>query len=357
MKITDEIMSKLVKIKNGKYKGCYKKGTSIYKIQESCKECGEKYLTNVYYLAKGKGLFCSHSCQSKGKNNSFYGKKHTKESKSKQGFNVSDNPSTIKYWLNKGYKRHEALQKLNKNNRINSIFCEEYWLNKGYTKEQAKYKISEKQIENGKKSRQNNSFIPTQIEYWLSKGYTDKQAKELLSERQSTFSLKKCIEKYGEKRGLKVWKERQKIWQNTLKSKSPEEIERINKAKMFKNSFSKISQDLFWKLYEKIKNDFKDIYFAQLGKRKGKDVSGNNNEYMILFKDRNIVFPDFFIKDVNKVIEFDGDYWHGEVRGNIEKDKQRDKLIIENGYDVFHVKERDYNNNPEKIKSMYGVYK
>ena len=26
-------------------------------------------------------------------------------------------------------------------------------------------------------------------------------------------------------------------------------------------------------------------------------------------------FLDFYVKDNNKVIEFDGDYWHGEKRG------------------------------------------
>ena len=35
------------------------------------------------------------------------------------------------------------------------------------------------------------------VSYWVDKGYTLSEAKIKLSERQSTFSKKKCIEKYG----------------------------------------------------------------------------------------------------------------------------------------------------------------
>jgi hypothetical protein len=37
-----------------------------------------------------------------------------------------------------------------------------------------------------------------------------------LKERQATFSLKKCISKYGEIEGLKIFEDRQKKWQKTL---------------------------------------------------------------------------------------------------------------------------------------------
>ena len=35
------------------------------------------------------------------------------------------------------------------------------------------------------------------IEFWLAKGYNEEEAKQLISESQKTFSLEKCIEKYG----------------------------------------------------------------------------------------------------------------------------------------------------------------
>lgn len=83
----------------------------------------------------------------------------------------------------------------------------------------------------------------TKISYYTSRGYSEKEAKRLLSERQSTFSLKKCVGKYGEEEGRKIWQERQDKWQNTLNNLPEEEIERIHKAKMMNGKgFSNISQ-------------------------------------------------------------------------------------------------------------------
>lgn len=53
----------------------------------------------------------------------------------------------------------------------------------------------------------------TQIGYWLKKGYSEEDAKNIISERQRTFTLEKCIEKYGEEKGKEVWKNRQLKWQ------------------------------------------------------------------------------------------------------------------------------------------------
>lgn len=78
-----------------------------------------------------------------------------------------------------------------------------------------------------------NGNITTTLDYWLKK--TDgnvEEAKKLLAERQSTFSLPKCIENYGEEEGTRIWKERQERWQSTLQSKSPEEIADINSRKV-----------------------------------------------------------------------------------------------------------------------------
>ena len=72
---------------------------------------------------------------------------------------------------------------------------------------------------------------PTRIQYFIDKGLTEDEARIALKERQSTFSLEKCIMRYGEIEGTKRWKERQIKWQNTLNSKSEEEIKRINMSK------------------------------------------------------------------------------------------------------------------------------
>ena len=72
---------------------------------------------------------------------------------------------------------------------------------------------------------------PTHIEYYLNKGMSEDEAKAALSKRQTTFSLNKCIEKYGPEKGKERWLARQELWQDTLNDKSAEEIDRINALK------------------------------------------------------------------------------------------------------------------------------
>ena len=52
------------------------------------------------------------------------------------------------------------------------------------------------------KKSSENRLSETQLDYWIEKkGYNEEEAKIKLSERQSTFSLEKCISKYGEEEG------------------------------------------------------------------------------------------------------------------------------------------------------------
>ena len=106
-----------------------------------------------------------------------------------------------------------------------------------FSKSFKKYKNENECIEFSKKVHEN--ITPeqqsTRIEYWLNKGYNETEAKQKLSKRQTTFSLEKCIEKYGEIKGKQSWIDRQEKWITNYK----------------KSNFSKVSQDLFWKLYEK----------------------------------------------------------------------------------------------------------
>lgn len=169
-----------------------------------------------------------------------------------------------------------------------------------------------------------------QKEYWMKKGFTKEEAKKKVSERQTTFSKNVCIEKYGEENGLKRWTERQQKWLNNYK----------------KLNYSKISQELFWKIYERVKDKNYKIYFATLDQNsKDKDESGKNHEYTIETMD-GCFKPDFFLKDKKRIIEFDGDYWHGDARGNQERDRNRDKILKNAGYEIYHIDERDYRREP-----------
>ncbi|MFW6281856.1 MAG: C2H2-type zinc finger protein [bacterium] len=181
--------------------------------------------------------------------------------------------------------------------------------------------------------KENPDKCPTKIEYWLAKGYSEEDAKKKLSERQTTFSKDICIEKYGEEEGLKVWQERQNKWLNNFK----------------KQNFSMISQELFWKLYKKISRKYNKIYFAT--NNNGKNEIDVNREFKFKTK-RSYRKFDFFVEDINKVIEFDGTYWHGKVgKGNKDRDKLREMEIMETdpSLEILHIKERDYKDDPEKV--------
>ena len=170
-----------------------------------------------------------------------------------------------------------------------------------------------------------------QVEYWIKKGFSEEEAKIKVSERQRTFTLEKCIEKYGEEEGTRRWQERQKKWLKNYK----------------KQNFSNISQELFWSIYDKMKDLNLDIRFATINENKEKDTSGKNNEFLVKTK-KSYVKPDFIVLNYKKVIEFDGDYWHGQARGNKHRDSVRDETLSEMGYQVLHVLERDFKSDPQK---------
>lgn len=210
-----------------------------------------------------------------------------------------------------------------------------------FSKKFLHYKSEEDRQKTIKKASKNRSYN-TQVEYYLEEANLHWDLAEYLrNKRQVSFSLKKCIKKYGEEEGHKIWKARQDKWLLSFKS--------IN--------FSQSSQNMFWTIYENIKNDFKSIYFAQLDDNDNIDKSGKNHEYKLDIGN-SYIKPDFFIKDIGKIIEFDGDYWHGKLRGNQKRDKDRDESIINEGYEVLHIRERDWNYNEKDVirKCMEFIY-
>ena len=189
--------------------------------------------------------------------------------------------------------------------------------------------ISEMAYEAQIKSKENGNLAVTK-EYFIKRGASEEEATKLLKERQTTFNKDICIQKYGIEEGIKRWSQRQEKWLKSYK----------------KNNFSKISQKLFWGIANQL-NDLTNIYFAELNHNKEKDNSGINYEKRLTLTNKTIQ-PDFIDVVTKKIIEFDGDYWHGKDYAN-EREKQRDNLIFNHGYTVIHIKEKDYKQNPEKI--------
>jgi hypothetical protein len=171
--------------------------------------------------------------------------------------------------------------------------------------------------------------------YWIKKGFSQEEAKKIISEKQSTFSLIKCIEKYGEIKGREKWLARQEKWSKNYK----------------KSNYSKKSQKLFSSIYPIISDQYSEIYFATLDVDKKISDTGKNNEYRLKLKSR-IILPDFFIKDNGKIIEFDGVYWHDHKRRNkpenLKKEAEKDLEIIQSGYDILRISELEWDKDPAR---------
>ena len=168
------------------------------------------------------------------------------------------------------------------------------------------------------------------VEYWLSKGYTKKEAIDIISKSQATFSLEKCIEKYGLEKGTIVYNNRQNKW-----------------LKSFKNS---------------MKNNFVNGIQSSSAANKlfsiiEKQITGQKE--FILGK-----YAFDFVYN-NKIIEFIGDFWHAnpkiydktfinKTNGCTAKeiwkhDKDKIKYAKKHGYDVHTVWESDFRNEPETV--------
>lgn len=96
-----------------------------------------------------------------------------------------------------------------------------------YTTEEDRYELSKK----AKQSMKENGNDSTTIDYYLKRGLSTEDAKEALRKRQTTFTLEKCIEKYGVEAGHAHWVTRQEKWQSTLSNKTIEELAEINRRK------------------------------------------------------------------------------------------------------------------------------
>lgn len=184
-----------------------------------------------------------------------------------------------------------------------------------------------------------NAVKTTNIEYYLNQGLSYEDAYLKLKERQTTFSLEKCIEKYGEELGHQKFADRQKRWLESLyKGFQKNGDGRSKQSKFAKYLITEICD------YLKIETPDKEKYIY-------------DKEF------KRAYAYDFIYK--NKIIEFNGDYWHcnpkfytGEfVNKNKnmlakeiwEYDKIKTQTAMKYGYLVLTIWESDYNENKEEI--------
>ena len=201
-------------------------------------------------------------------------------------------------------------------------------------------------VENALKDRKHT----TRLDYYLEQGFDEETSEKMLQERQTTFSLDICIQKYGEVEGNIIYTERQTKWQHSL-----------NTNGNLKLGYSKVSQDLFYELLDFYKVDNKkEIYFAT-----------KNQEYFISKKgtktDSRIFLQfDFCDRENKKIIEYNGDEYHGNpnkykstdtphpFRKNItaqeiwDKDSEKIRIAKKEGFDILVIWDSEYKKNKEE---------
>jgi len=200
-------------------------------------------------------------------------------------------------------------------------------------------KREDRKIEGMKKTLSKNKSLHLSPKDRLSDEQYDKWRKNM----KKVFTLDWFISKYGEELGSIKYEERSK----KVSEKSHFKI--YNKTN--KKNWSKISQELFWDIYKEVANNFKNIYFGELNHEYGCETCNNF---------------DFVVKDNKKVIEFNGDAFHGNPEIYKEDDipisfinktakqlREEDKIKIDkaknNGYTIKIVWEKDYRNNKKKV--------
>jgi len=202
--------------------------------------------------------------------------------------------------------------------------------------------------------------------------------KNRIIKHKHSFSLYGYLEKYGEKKGEELWEKTCKN-RNTMslesfirryggvigKKRYDESVKRSShsmsiegfverygdylghekynewliKVTSYKfNGYSKISQELFWSIYEKLDVGLKQkCYFNDLN---------TEIHFFVNKKWAKMIYVDF--KCGNVMIEFDGDYWH-TLKYHVYRDEKRDIFLTNKGYKILRIKEKEYNLNKQIV--------
>lgn len=267
---------------------------------------------------------------------------------------------SVKYWIERGLSEEESKRKI-KEMKPNLI---EYWLSRGFSFEESKLKTElhlmntersfiikygdEKGVKlfKEKKVKEGKLHSPRSVEYWVNKGFSIEESKNKVSEGQNKFSLVKCVEKYGEEEGKKIFTERQKKWQESL-----------YKNGNLKSGYSKVSQDLFFDLLKYYEN-VEELNYVMFAKKGGEFVLTSDDGFY------RYDFTDLLNK---KIIEYNGDNYHANpdtfiitdtpnpFRKNVtsediwKKDDVKLKLANKHKFDVLVIWDSEYKKDKEKV--------
>jgi len=304
------------------------------------------------------------------------------------------------YWIKNGFSEEDAIKNVEKNKKENSIWCVEYWIKRGFSEEDSISKITEYQKNNTDKrtiESYKNMLNPYMIEYWKERGFSNVESmnhiieykertnpylsldndkiKSMIENRKKTyysktederklirdkkvFNKEKYIKRFGEEKykkmslskGLTTEKFIEKHGEEKYKIYREKKISAVINRTFRKTS--KISMELFDNIIdETIK---KDSFY------------GKNEKCLIFNEDKKYAFYVDFIYN-NKIIEFYGDYFHANpkiynenkiigskykhitAKEKWKNDKQREDILIKNGYEILIIWESDYKSDKKTI--------
>jgi hypothetical protein len=193
-------------------------------------------------------------------------------------------PSLKEYWIHRGYSEDDAVLQT----ELHLMNTERAFVLK-YGENEGKKKFNEKKTKEGKFNSQRS------IDYWISRGYNEADAKLKIKEKQTTFTLDKCIDKYGVDVGTKKFKDRQNNWVKKLNDRA--DIDEINKKKTSK------SLDIIMK---KNPDNYIDVYFNFNIKNKSLEVllnptkTNNYVEFLNTVKN-NFIFNSKVLKSIAQI--------------------------------------------------------
>jgi G:T-mismatch repair DNA endonuclease (very short patch repair protein) len=185
------------------------------------------------------------------------------------------------------------------------------------------------------------------LEYWQNLGYTLEESKKIISSKQSTFSLEKCVEKFGKEKGTKTWEERQEKWKKKV----------FNENTHISRGYSKIGESFV----DEILNLMRVIGIPT------DNILHGKNEKFIKTKEGRVFKYDLTITDSKKIIEFNGDFWHcnpeifeSDFYNKPKKmsaidiwkyDNDKIKAATDNGYRILTIWENEFRNNKPSCMS------
>lgn len=108
------------------------------------------------------------------------------------------------------------------------------------------------------------------------------------------------------------------------------------------SAVSKPSQELFWMIYNSL--NLVNCYFSELNYEKSIIITEDDREYFSNYEKLNKTryVLDFVYN--NKIIEFDGEYWHMDE----EKEIAKDTFLNSKGFEILHITDKEYFNNKQE---------